>query len=313
MTAQNDKQEEKRMSLLLSAVDYGTNEPDRQFLDKLKEQSTAEFLAFSTDGDKKSGKTIPICIWRIIMKSRITKFATAAVILIAALVCMHWFGGSIDGTSVTWARVVETIEKAHTITSREKRTLTCEGKELPFLGTSEVMKYASSEYGVREDMHKDGQPMAQTYWLLKENESVNVTPMLKQYTRKPLTESEKRVLYQMTPDGIANLIRSSEYVELGRKSIDGVDVEGLEIRGSDLVVAPVELDNVVIRMWVDVESYLPVVIEAEAVTSDKYLTAFTGGKPVKVELFADEFRWDVELDPKIFEPNIPDDYTMLEE
>ncbi|MHC4204909.1 MAG: hypothetical protein ACYSTT_09675 [Planctomycetota bacterium] len=312
MAAQNGKQIDKRISSLLSSVNRGTNEPDKQLLDKLKEQSTAEFLARSTDSSQKSEKTIPISKWRIIMKSPITKLAAAAVI-IAALIGISRLGDSIGVTNVAWAKVIETIENAHSITSREKRTLTCEGKELPFLGTSEVMKYASSEYGVREDMYKDGQPMAHTYWLLKANESVNVTPMLKQYKRKPLTEPEKRVLYQMTPDGIANLIKSSEYVELGRKSIDGVDVEGLEIRGSDLVVAPVKLDNVVIRMWVDVESYLPVVIEAEAVTSDKYLTAFTGGKPVKVELLAGEFKWNVELDPKIFEPNIPDDYNMLEE
>ncbi|MHC4556111.1 MAG: thioredoxin domain-containing protein [Planctomycetota bacterium] len=246
------------------------------------------------------------------MKSPITKLAVAGVV-IAAAIFISRLGDSINGASVVWAKVIETIENAHTLTSREKRTLTCEGKELPFLGTSEVMKYASSEYGVREDMHKDGQPMTHTYWLLKENECVNITPMLKQYKRKPLTEAEKRVLHQMTPDGIANLIRTSEYVELGRKTIDGVDVEGLEIRGPDLVVAPVKLDDIVIRMWVDVETYLPVVIEAEAVTSDKYVTVFTSGKPVEVELLAGEFQWDVELDSEIFEPNIPDDYTMLEE
>jgi len=58
MKAQNDQHKDKRMSLLLSAVDQRAKEPDRQFLDKLKERSTAEFLAFSTDGDKQSEKTI---------------------------------------------------------------------------------------------------------------------------------------------------------------------------------------------------------------------------------------------------------------
>jgi len=82
MTAQNDQHKDKRMSLLLSAVDHGANELDRQFLDKLKERSTAEFLAFSTDGDRQSEKTIPISIWRIIMKSRRAKLAAAAVIII---------------------------------------------------------------------------------------------------------------------------------------------------------------------------------------------------------------------------------------
>jgi len=313
MKAQDDKNEDIRISSLLSAVDHGAAEPDRQFLDKLKRQSTAEFLASSADGNKQSERTIPISIWRIIMKSRITKVAAAAVIVVAGLVCIHQFGGSIDGTTVAWAKVIETIENAHTFTSRERRIVTCEWKELPLLGTSEVMKYYSSEYGVREDMHKDGQPLVHTYWLLKENERVGIAPMSKQYTRKSLTEAEERILHQMTPDGIANLIRSSNYVELGRKSIDGVDVEGLEIRGPDLVIAPVEVDDIVIRMWVNVETYLPIAVEAKAVSSDKHLTALTNGKPVDIELLAGEFQWDVELDPKIFEPNIPDDYTMLEE
>ena len=92
-----------------------------------------------------------------------------------------------------------------------------------------------------------------------------------------------------------------------------MNVEGLEIRSADMVVAPIEFDSIVIRMWVDVKTYLPVVIEAEAMSSDKALTALTGGKPGKIELFAGDFQWDVELDPKIFEPNIPDDYTMPEE
>jgi len=78
MKAQNDEHKDKRMSLLLSAVDHRANEPDRQFLDKLKEQSTAEFLAFSTDGNKQSEKTIPISIWRIIMKSKI-KYKVALI------------------------------------------------------------------------------------------------------------------------------------------------------------------------------------------------------------------------------------------
>jgi len=210
-------------------------------------------------------------------------------------------------------KVIETIEKAHTLISREKLIVTCDGEEIPFLGRLEAMKYASSEHGVREDMQNNGQSMVQNFWLLKKNEFVQIAPLSKAYTRKPLTEKEKRILYQMTPDGIANMIRTSEHVELGRKTIDGVSVEGLEIRSTDMVVAPIEVDSIVIRMWVDVKTYLPVVIEAEAMSSDKGLTALTGGKPGKIELFAGEFQWDVELDPKIFEPNIPDDYTMPEE
>ena len=44
---------------------------------------------------------------RIIMKSKITKFAAAAVVVIAVLIGINHFGGSIDGTTVAWASIAE--------------------------------------------------------------------------------------------------------------------------------------------------------------------------------------------------------------
>jgi len=46
-----------------------------------------------------------------IMKSRITKLATAAVVIIAVLVGMHWFGSSFDGVSVAFANVREAMDQ----------------------------------------------------------------------------------------------------------------------------------------------------------------------------------------------------------
>ena len=48
-------------------------------------------------------------IWRKIMKSRLTKLATAAVILITAYVVLHQPGGSIDVASVTFAQIRENM------------------------------------------------------------------------------------------------------------------------------------------------------------------------------------------------------------
>ncbi|MHC4636047.1 MAG: hypothetical protein ACYTBP_06000 [Planctomycetota bacterium] len=49
-------------------------------------------------------------IWRIIMKSRITKLA-AAVIIIAVLIGINQFGGSIDGTSTAFAQIAESMKE----------------------------------------------------------------------------------------------------------------------------------------------------------------------------------------------------------
>jgi len=49
--------------------------------------------------------------WRIIMNSRITQFAVAAIIIAAVMVGMSQLGGSIDGTSVAWAEVMRNFKQ----------------------------------------------------------------------------------------------------------------------------------------------------------------------------------------------------------
>jgi len=50
-------------------------------------------------------------IWRVIMKSRITKLAAAAVIIIAVMIGINHFGGSIDGASVAFGQMKQALEK----------------------------------------------------------------------------------------------------------------------------------------------------------------------------------------------------------
>lgn len=121
MKAQNNKHEDKEISLLLSAVDLRANEPDRRFLNMLKRQSTVEFLARSKDGDKQSEKTIPISKWRIFMKNRI-KLAAAATIVLALLVCKSYIGGSVELTTIAFAeisRAMRSVPWMHSV-SREQ-------------------------------------------------------------------------------------------------------------------------------------------------------------------------------------------------
>jgi hypothetical protein len=51
-------------------------------------------------------------IWRTIMKSRTTRYAAATIIIAALLAVLH-FGGSIDGTSMAWAELVQRVEQSH--------------------------------------------------------------------------------------------------------------------------------------------------------------------------------------------------------
>jgi len=68
----------------------------------------------------------PSNIWRMIMKNRVSKIATAAVIAIAILAAIHFWGSPIEG--IAWADVIRPILTAHTVVFNIRSV---EGENLP--------------------------------------------------------------------------------------------------------------------------------------------------------------------------------------
>jgi hypothetical protein len=58
-------------------------------------------------------KEQPIKVWRTIVKSRITKFAATATIIIAVIAGLHYYASPIGVTSVAWGELVERLEQSH--------------------------------------------------------------------------------------------------------------------------------------------------------------------------------------------------------
>ncbi len=75
------------------------------------DKALGSFLQAVDDHLKQKAAPTESKIWRKIMKSRITKLATAAVILITAYVVLHQSGGSIDVTTVTFAQITENMRQ----------------------------------------------------------------------------------------------------------------------------------------------------------------------------------------------------------
>jgi len=259
-----------------------------------------------------------ISVWRIIMKSNVTKLATAAAVIITAVVVLNHLGGSIDGSGIVLADVAKKIAQANSAIWQEHRIITCDGIGISFLKNlkTDVTRYYSCKHGSREDMSTvDGIILHQVYWLTEKNSFIEVAPLFKQYKYKELSENERMVWSQANiAKAIEGLIVLEEPAKLGRKIIDGKEAEGFELKNSKIVAAfvPVHFDSLVARFWIDVETSLPVRYEAELVISDKHITTYTDGKPVEVNVTADGFRWNVELEQDIFEPNIPSDYIQME-
>ena len=67
---------------------------------------------------------------------------------------------------------------------------------------------------------------------------------------------------------------------------------------------PVERLEIEFQLWVSVETGYPVLFESK-------ISAEAEGNQLESQAVLDQFQWDVELDPGIFEPNIPPDYIDI--
>ncbi len=260
--------------------------------------------------DSESGRHAGV--WRIIMKSHVLKLSVAAVVILTAMAILNQFGGSVGPAGVAWGRVVELMEGMPSIVHHQSRIVTCEGKEVPHLSSRNVVTHGDPDIGYREDMYDDqGNLMHRVCLLMGPKVSITVVPILREYKIENLTDKQLSA-FQMPFSQIIEQIKSEDYIDLGRRVIDGVETEGIEFDTPLLMIEsyPITFDEMHFRIWADVKTSLPLQMEVEAVTSDKFITLFTGGKPVEVKAIMDQVEWHAEIDRSILEPEIPDDYTL---
>jgi hypothetical protein len=71
-------------------------------------------------------------IWRIIMKSKMTKFVTAAVIIIGVLIGINQFGGRVDLTTIAFAEISEAMSQVswmHQVSTGFERGVNGKGEQ----------------------------------------------------------------------------------------------------------------------------------------------------------------------------------------
>ncbi|MEN6333834.1 MAG: hypothetical protein ABFE01_06195 [Phycisphaerales bacterium] len=227
-------------------------------------------------------------IWREhIMRNRIAQLAAAAAIVTAVSIVLYHLGVSPDGASVAWGDVSARVKNAPTVTYKARLTMNDpQGRQV--VDESDV--YVDQEQRCRIDSRVDGQPHTIKYLVPARKTFVMVQPELKQYMEGTLSDVEAaEMLEQQDPRRFCPQVLAGDYSKLGRSEIDGIEVEGIE--------AP--LDNQTLRLWVDVKTNWPVRIEVDG----KF------GQRQSSHVVFDRFQWDAELDPALFGPNIPADYT----
>jgi hypothetical protein len=252
-------------------------------------------------------------IWRAIMKSRINKIAAAVIII--GIIGLHQFNNSINGTSIVWADVAKRLEKVSSYKAKADRALTETGQEEPFF-ECEILRYFSPDHGSVEESYEDGELVMLAYCSISEKAAIVVLSDIKMYFRFDLNEELLSVVEYFNPantEGLIKLFGSERCSRLGSREIDGVRTEGFEVKDVKLfsqvpgyLLRPEDIN---IRIWVNNETLLPVRVEGEGLVRKGIMTGF---KEFRYKEVMHSIEYDVEIDESIFEPNIPDDYILID-
>jgi hypothetical protein len=240
--------------------------------------------------------------WRIIMHKPIIKLAAAAAIIIAVGIFLVPNGR--DG--VVWGELIDHVGKIKTVVYRMKATM----KGLPGVPAKEILEIDMlAKLAYDRGFYIDGRTnvgkkkiLTKTYVLFHEGALITVIPEEKKYMKLRLTDDllEKMEKDNGDPRTMLKEMMKHEYTRLGFDTIDGIEVEGIEV--TDTAMGGGMFDRLVARLWVDVKTDLPVLMTMKASTND--------GK-VSLDMVMDDYNWDAEIDPCELEPNIPDDYKLL--
>lgn len=265
-------------------------------LDKRVHDEISQALAHS---EKIEPAHAELTAWRTIMKSRMTKWAAAAaVIIIAALIINFQFSTS----GVAWGALVEKIESVESVVYRLTTNVKMQGMPQGQTPKTETIAYYSSEYGSRVENYINDKLGFTMYLNPIENVYVTVMPEQKKFMRFTKSPDELRQISDKDdPRVMVRHMMSTEYKQLGRDNINGIDVEGIECTGPKVMGGMFE--EATARLWVEIGTDFPVRIEIEGIVS---------GGQMEMSMVMDDFQWNVELDPALFVPDIPPDYTSSE-
>ena len=208
------------------------------------------------------------------MKSPVTKIAAAAVIIIAVLTGIHYFGVSIPGTSVVFADVVERLHNARTMTYTVNATTEIE------------IAFKKPGY-MRTTM--PGGFVTVIDWA--QGKGISILPSRKQFIEMEMSnlphdpaQQQFNVIEKLRtlPD------RADE--ELGTSEIDGQVLQGFRVTEEDVI-------NTV---WIDPKTRDLVRVETEFINAPGMNVVMT------------DFQFDVELDDSLFSLTPPAGYTPIE-
>jgi len=224
-------------------------------------------------------------IWRIIMKSSITKLAVAVIIVVIGLGILAIIDSG-NKSGVAWAEVARNVEASRGVIFRARGTGSRDPNDDWPNGYRIFWRSAAVS---RMDIYRGGQIHRTIYLDYDEKTTIGVLHDAKKYSKEAMSnQTASGDKGWSDPQGLLKLGLSLEHHTLGQKTINDVLCEGIEAKGPDGSTG---------RVWVDMETGYPVLVEIEGVDGS------TGTM--------DQFRWNVDLSAEGVEPEIPAGYESL--
>lgn len=263
---------------MIATTDKDTPQPDSAFLAGLKTESTRRFSETASPPRMK--------IRDLIMKKvkRYAPGALAACLLGAIGIAIVLYGGE---SSVAWADVQKHIEQAKCMKSKVLVTMPD--------GTKSTGQQVMATGGlVRQDTTvKTGQMTMNMVMIMNYDKGAILTLIpaqkiasLSKFTDMPPAMKEAMVGKNDQLAELKRMVRNAEK-ELGEKTIDGVKAEGFQVKNEQMVM----------DIWVDAKTALPIRIEGEMIVT-------------KTKVVLSDIEFLDKIDPDLFSLEPPKGYTI---
>jgi len=260
-------------------------------------------------------------IWRCIMTSRYTKYASVAAVLLVALSFLFPGGNGIVPESIALADVQKAFEEQETARVTGMRNCFFGDDETPTYALS-VEKSFSIHHGYADRTYNaQGELLIYVTYHLPSGMATVMFPTVKKYYRMEISPDYRDRAQQVTPESLfEGLWASGDYRKIGPKQVQGIEAVGFEISDlPDRILGGLGLNSTIfnfffsvhslnVRMWADPNRRLPIQVEGEGQINPCLVTGY---RKMRLTEINDVWEFDVDFDESLFNPEIPDDYEQL--
>lgn len=241
--------------------------------------------------------------WRIIMKNPVTKISAAAVVIVGCFLGHLLFQGTDSGIAL--GDVLDQMNRIKAY-KYQIRLATTDLQTGQLKRETQGTCLISAEYGIKmstETVDPNGNsiPYMENYTLLLEKRTITVFHDKKQYLQVEFTGNtfDEKNKSASDPRYMVQQIMDCNHISLGQSTLEGIKVECFQT--TDTKYHWGMLGSLDVKLWVDVQTKLPVRMEIASQYKDKS----------QRHMVIEDFQWDLVVDATEFEPNIPQDYTSM--